>query len=253
MWIAAHIASNNCWVSGSDFVWSCHSEESKWFWNHYSLATENQTRSHPFFILRWHRCSVSFWSSQELMWQSVMIRGRCEMVQRARAIGVCDDPSKTEERTVQQGGQNFGVVQMVMRVRNDEGFWEDFCHLFLKNSIKAKRHKNVVLLPNFLLIIMVLRNNSLCHSNLTAFFSHISMCSMYFFSFCSSHKSSQCKHSQGHFATVQQWQLLSIHLWSRHQITKWIDTVCSFFYHVEIFLFKWHEVLHISLSTFHIQ
>lgn len=114
-------------------------------------------------------------------------------------------------------------------------------------------------LPNFLVIIMILKNSSPSHSNLIAFFCYISMCSIFFFSFWSSHKSSQSKHSQGYFATIQQWKLLSLHLWSGQQITKWLDTVYSLFYHklslhhVEIFPFKWHEAVHISLSTFHIQ
>lgn len=73
---------------------------------------------------------------------------------------------------------------------------------------------------------MILSQRSPSHRNLTAFFCYISMCSIFFFSFCSSHKSSQCKHSQGHFATVQGWKFLSIYLWSGHQITKWIDTLC---------------------------
>lgn len=154
-----------------------------------------------------------------------MIRVRCKMVQRGWTIGACDDQSKMEETMVWQDGQNFRVVWMILRVRHDEGFWEEFCHLFLKNTIKPY----VVLLPNFLVIIMILRNSSpsLCH--LRAFFCYISMYSVFFFCICSPHKSSQCKHSQGHFATVQKWKLLPSHLWSGHQMYVLCFTMSSLY------------------------
>lgn len=141
--------------------------------------------------------SSSYWDDTVTQWVSghprtwSMIRGRCEMLQRGWALGASDHQSEMEERMVWQDGQNFEVFWMVLGVRHNEGFWEEFCHLFLKNTIKPY----VVLLPNFLVIIMILRKSSPSHRNLTAFLCYIFMCSRFFFSFCSSRKSSQCKRS----------------------------------------------------------
>lgn len=111
-------------------------QRSNWLWNHDCLATKNRTRSHQLFILSWHSSTTSLWSSQGLKSQSAMIRGRCGVVRRGWAVGDCGDQSKMEEGMFQQDGQNFGIVRMVLWVRHGEGFWEKFCHLFLKYRIK---------------------------------------------------------------------------------------------------------------------